>query len=207
MATTADRSSSTERLSDQELRAWRGLLRTHAFLSKALDADLDAQHDLPLTSYEVLLYLADAEGQKLRMHDLAERVLLSRSGLTRLIDRMERDGLIRRETCPSDARGSFAALTDAGREKFEAARSTHLAGIRALFLDRFSPAELDAIGDVWERVLPAGCASVDKDTATPAARRRRPAQPPLRARSRSSARSTASSTSSSARLRRRRSTR
>jgi DNA-binding MarR family transcriptional regulator len=165
MATTADRSSSTERLSDQELRAWRGLLRAHSFLSKALDADLEAQHGLPLTSYEVLLHLADAADHRIRMHDLAERVLLSRSGLTRLIDRMERDGLIRRETCPSDARGSFAVLTDEGRTMFAKARSTHLAGIRALFLDRFSPAELDALADAWERVLPAGCAGADRGSA------------------------------------------
>jgi DNA-binding MarR family transcriptional regulator len=167
VATTANRTSSTARLSDQELRAWRGLLRTHSYLSKALDADLDGEHGLPLTSYEVLLHLADADDDKMRMHDLAERVLLSRSGLTRLVDRMEREGLIGRETCPSDARGSFAVLTDSGRAKLARARGTHLAGIRELFLDRFTSQELDLLGDLWERVLPAGCASV-KDDAGPA---------------------------------------
>ena len=159
MDTAAKSTASTARLSERELRAWRGLLRTHSYLSKALDADLEGEHGLPLTSYEVLLHLADADDGKMRMHDLAERVLLSRSGLTRLVDRMERDGLIARETCESDARGSFAVLTDAGKTKLAHARGTHLAGIRELFLDRFTPEELDAIGDFWERVLPAGCAS------------------------------------------------
>jgi DNA-binding MarR family transcriptional regulator len=162
MATTENRSSSTDRLSDRELSAWRGLLRAHSFLSKALDADLEAQHGLPLTSYEVLLHLADAEDNRIRMHDLAERVLLSRSGLTRLIDRMERDGLIKRETCTSDARGSFAVLTEQGAALFAEARVTHLAGNRALFLDRFTPAELDVMAEAWARVLPAGCAGADR---------------------------------------------
>ena len=159
MATTANLTPSTERLSELELRAWRGLLRAHGYLSKALDADLEAAHGLPLTSYEVLLHLADAEASRMRMHDLAERVLLSRSGLTRMIDRMEGEGLIRRETCPSDARGSFAVLTDEGRAKLDVARATHLASVRDRFLDRFTPEELELLGEVWERVLPAGCAS------------------------------------------------
>jgi DNA-binding MarR family transcriptional regulator len=86
------------------------------------------------------------------MRDLAESVLLSRSGLTRLVDRLEREGLIRRESCPSDARGSFAVLTAAGAEKLADARSTHLAGVRTLFLDRFSADELDTLGEAWDRL-------------------------------------------------------
>ena len=82
------------------------------------------------------------------MSDLAETVILSRSGLTRLVDRMERDGLLGRESCPSDARGSFAILTDAGRDKLAAARRTHLSGVRERFLDRLSDAEQDTLGDV-----------------------------------------------------------
>jgi DNA-binding MarR family transcriptional regulator len=154
MATTTKRPSSDARLDDTELRAWRGLLRVHASLSKALDAELDAEHGLPLTSYEVLLYLADAEGQKMRMCDLATSVILSRSGLTRLVDRLERDGLLVRESCPSDARGAFAKLTPAGHEKLRAARATHLAGVRSLFLDHFSAEEQELLGRFWERVLP-----------------------------------------------------
>jgi DNA-binding MarR family transcriptional regulator len=141
------------RLDTRELRAWRGLLRVHAQLSKALDAQLDAAHALQLTSYEVLLYLSDAEGGRMRMNDLAASVLLSRSGLTRLVDRLERDGYLERCSCAHDARGAFAVLTPAGREKLDAARETHLAGVRELFLSHFSEEELDVLGDAWDRVL------------------------------------------------------
>jgi DNA-binding MarR family transcriptional regulator len=141
------------RLDTRELRAWRGLLRIHAQLSKALDAQLEAAHGLQLTSYEVLLYLSDAEGGRMRMNDLAASVLLSRSGLTRLVDRLEREGYLERCSCAHDARGAFAVLTQAGREKLDAARETHLAGVRELFLGHFTPEELDMLGDAWERVL------------------------------------------------------
>src|SRR5918992_628961 len=124
-------------LNEIELRAWRGLLRAHALLVKRLDAELEAAHSLPLTSYEVLLHLADADGCKMRMCDVAESVLLSRSGLTRLIDRLERDGLVERVSCTDDARGAFARLTDAGRRKLDAASTTHLEGIRQHFLAHF----------------------------------------------------------------------
>jgi DNA-binding MarR family transcriptional regulator len=141
------------RLDNRELRAWRGLLRVHAALSKELDAQLEAEHGLPLTSYEVLMYLSDAEGGRMRMHDLASSVLLSRSGLTRLVDRLERDGYLERCSCAHDARGAFAVLTLAGRQKLEVARETHLAGVRELFLRHFSDEQLDLLGDGWERVL------------------------------------------------------
>src|SRR5437764_10058404 len=143
------------RLETRELRAWRGLLRVHAALSKALDAQLEAEHGLPLTSYEVLMYLSDAPGGKMRMHDLASSVLLSRSGLTRLVDRLERDGYLERCSCAHDARGAFAVLTPAGRDKLVAARATHLAGVRRLFLGHFRGEELDVLGAGWDRVLGA----------------------------------------------------
>jgi DNA-binding MarR family transcriptional regulator len=162
MATTVNRPD-TRQLDERELRAWRGMLRAHAALTKALDADLDAEHNLPLSSYEVLLYLDDAEGGRMRMRDLAASVILSRSGLTRLADRLEREGLIVRESCPSDARGSYAVITRAGAEKLAAARATHLAGVRTLFLQHFSADELDVLGDAWERVVP-GAASADGPT-------------------------------------------
>jgi DNA-binding MarR family transcriptional regulator len=148
-------------LDGRELAAWRGLLRVHASLSKALDAQLEREHGLPLTSYEVLLYLADAEGQKMRMCDLASSVILSRSGLTRLVDRLERDGLLVRESCASDARGAFAKLTPAGHEKLAAARVTHLAGVRSLFLEHLTEDDLDVLGAVWTRVLPGAAAASD----------------------------------------------
>ena len=141
-------------LDRRELGAWRGLLRVHARLTKVLDADLVREHDLPLSSYEVLLFLADAPDGRLRMAELAEGVLLSRSGLTRLVDRMERDGLLRRERCEDDARGYYAIITDAGRELFQRARATHLDGVRELFLEQVSPAEQRTLAALWERVSP-----------------------------------------------------
>ncbi len=94
-------------------RAWRGLLRTHACLAKRLDAELEQSHRLPMSSYEVLSNLAVQSDGRMRMCDLAEEVQLSRSGLTRLVDRLEREQLIERCSCEHDARGSYACLTDA----------------------------------------------------------------------------------------------
>jgi DNA-binding MarR family transcriptional regulator len=128
------------------------MLRAHAELTHALDAQLAREHKLPLSSYEVLLFLADAPDGRMRMSDLAESVLLSRSGLTRLVDRLEREGLLKRERCESDARGLFAEITPAGRELFDAARRTHLDGVRALFLDRFSRDELRTLGGLWQKL-------------------------------------------------------
>jgi DNA-binding MarR family transcriptional regulator len=155
MATTTSQPATDSRqLDERELRAWRGMLRAHAALTKALDADLEAAHGLPLSSYEVLLYLNDAPDRRMRMRDLAASVILSRSGLTRLADRLEREGLIRRESCSSDARGAYAVLTPAGAEMLAAARKTHLAGVRSLFLQHFSNGELDVLGEAWDRVVP-----------------------------------------------------
>ncbi len=141
-------------LAPGELAAWRGFLRVHAALTKQLDAELAAVHGLPLSSYEVLLHLADAPEGRMRMSELAETVLLSRSGLTRLVDRLAREGLVCRESCRSDARGSNAVVTDAGRDRLRTARATHLAGVRERFLDRFSAAEQRALAGYWERLAP-----------------------------------------------------
>jgi DNA-binding MarR family transcriptional regulator len=128
------------------------MLRAHAALTKTLDAQLEASHGLPLTSYELLVHLADAEAERMRMCDLADSIVISRSGLTRLADRLERDGLIVRKSCASDARGAFACLTPRGREVVEAARSTHLAGVRELFLGRLSREEQERLGELWDRL-------------------------------------------------------
>lgn len=141
-------------LTEGELRAWRGLKRAHASLAKRLDAELERAHSLPLTSYEVLLHLVEAQDGRMRMCDLAERSQLSRSGLTRLADRLERDGLLERCSCPHDARGAYACLTDRGRERLRAARGTHLQVVREQFLSRFSERELSALAEMWERIAP-----------------------------------------------------
>jgi DNA-binding MarR family transcriptional regulator len=146
-----------EALTLGELRAWRGLLRAHACLAKRLDAELDGAHGLPMTSYEVLHHLEEASEGRMRMCDLAEQAQLSRSGLTRLVDRLARDGLLERCSCTHDARGSYACLTDAGRQRLQEARGTHLAVVRAHFFSRFSEGELTLLADMWERIAPCGC--------------------------------------------------
>jgi DNA-binding MarR family transcriptional regulator len=150
--------SEQESLTLGELRAWRGLLRAHACLAKRLDAELEQAHGLPMTSYEVLHHLEEASGGRMRMCELAEQAQLSRSGLTRLVDRMEREGLLERCSCDHDARGSYACLTHSGRERLQAARGTHLAVIREQFFSHFSEGELSSLADMWERIAPCnGC--------------------------------------------------
>ena len=152
-------SETSVNLSPVELSAWRGLLRVHTALVKALDAELTAAHDLPLSSYEVLITLESAPGHKRRMAELADSVLLSRSGMTRLVDRLEREGLLARDTCTDDGRGCFAVLTDRGEELLSKARATHLEGVRERFLRHFEPAEHEQMAVWWNRVLP-GAADV-----------------------------------------------
>lgn len=144
-------------LDECELKAWRGLLRTHASLAKRLEAQLEGEHKLPLSSYDVLQRLLDAPGARMRMCDLAEQVQLSRSGLTRLVDRLEREQLLGRCTCDHDARGAYACLTERGRERLAEARKTHRAVVRQHFLSHFTAAELQTLAGMWERLAPHCC--------------------------------------------------
>ncbi|CAA9533278.1 MAG: Transcriptional regulator, MarR family [uncultured Thermoleophilia bacterium] len=140
-----------------ETRAWFGLLHSSAQLTRELDGDLVATHGLPLNAFEVLMRLSLADSGQVRMSELARQVVLSLSGLSRLVDRLERDGLLERRTCPSDARGFFATITPAGRERLAEAQSDYLANVRARFLERFSPEELELLAGFWDRVAPGGC--------------------------------------------------
>jgi DNA-binding MarR family transcriptional regulator len=142
-------------LGKRELAAWKGMLEAHKALISALDAELERDHGLSLSSYEVLMYLDDAGG-KLRMGELAERLLLSRSGISRLVGRLEKRGLVRRSRCADDGRGWFAALTPAGSRKLAEMRPGHLDGVRRHFLSRLDRGDLDALADAWERLLPKG---------------------------------------------------
>ena len=146
--------SSVKQLDTRELAAWRGFLRVHASLVRDLDRELEEAHGLPLTHYEVLLYLEDAPDHRLRMSDLAASVLLSQSGITRLVDRLERAGYVVRRPCDADRRVLYAELTEAGSARLAEARPTHLAGVRARFLARFAADELDELAAAWERVRP-----------------------------------------------------
>lgn len=141
------------RTSPQKLDAWRGLLTMQARALDVLGAELEENFDLPLAWYEVLLYLAEAPDRRLRMHELAESRLLSRSAATRLIDRMESAGLVTRTMCPDDRRGTFVHLTDVGRELFLEAGRLHLDGIDRVFASAVSEEEAAVLSRVFSRVL------------------------------------------------------
>src|SRR6478736_2255510 len=122
----------------QQLEAWVSFLRSHAAITRELSAQLQREHGLTLNDYEVLLHLSKAEGGRMRRVDLAEQVLLTASGITRLLEGLERSGYVCKETCASDARVSYAKLTDQGLAKLRVAGVTHLRGIDELFLGRYS---------------------------------------------------------------------
>ena len=140
-------------LDEVELAAWHGLLRVHAALVKELDAELEARHGLPLTSYEVLRSLCKTPDGKLRMAELAEHALLSRSGMTRLIDRLEREGMVGRSTCDKDGRGCYAVLTEQGRAAVDQARSTYIEVVRSGFIRHFSIEEMQGLAGLLARPL------------------------------------------------------
>jgi DNA-binding MarR family transcriptional regulator len=138
---------------DPRLETWRSFLVAHAQIRRQLERELQAEQSLGLGEYEVLLLLARAEDRQLRMSELADRLVLSRSGVTRLVDRLEADELVKRASCDTDRRGSWATLTGAGYERLRRAAPTHLRGIGEHFLDRIPPAELDALQHTLDRVL------------------------------------------------------
>jgi DNA-binding MarR family transcriptional regulator len=141
-----------EQLAEHESGAWHGFLQAHAEIQIELEQELQSAHGLSFSDYFALLALDKAEGGALRMHDLAKPVRLTRSGLTRLVERHERLGLVERRPCPDDARGTEAAITDAGRQLVHAASATHLAGVRRRFLARFSPEELRVLAEQFGRL-------------------------------------------------------
>jgi DNA-binding MarR family transcriptional regulator len=141
--------------SDWRLGVWRSFLRAHAGLVRELERELAVEAGLPLSWYDVLLQLAEAPGRQLRMADLAERVLLSRSGLTRLVDRLEAERLVRRERSRDDARGTFTVLTVDGLDRLRTAAPIHLAGIQRHFLSRFDDEELRSLAASLGRLAAA----------------------------------------------------
>lgn len=139
-------------LSETELRAWQGLLHAHHQVTRTLDAELQEEHGLSLSAYDVLLRLARAPDRRLRMTELAERVMFSPSGLTRMVDRLVRDGLLQRDRFEGDARVMLARLTDQGRQVLRRAAKTHLRGIRQHFTGRLSHAQLEDVGSALELI-------------------------------------------------------
>ena len=150
---------------DPSLAAWRSFIHAHARLSRRLDEELQASHGLSLAEYDALVQLAAAPGRRLRMSVLADRVLLSRSGITRLVDRLVASGMVERGACSTDARGAEAALTPAGVDRLRAAAVTHLDGIHRYFLDVIPEADRAVIARSLDKVTDGlGCR-----TAGPAA--------------------------------------
>jgi DNA-binding MarR family transcriptional regulator len=137
---------------DGRLDAWRAFLRAHAQVVRALERELQADQQLPLTDYDVLVQLATSDTRRLRMSELADRLMLSRSGVTRLVDRLVADGLVERVTCEDDRRGQWASLTRAGHERLRRASPVHLRGVAEHFVDRFSSAELDELERLLTRI-------------------------------------------------------
>jgi len=142
----------TPRPDDWRVGVWRTFLRAHATVMGQLERELADRADLSLPWYDVLLQLVEAPGRRLRMAELADRVLLSRSGLTRLVDRLQAEGLVRREPSPDDARGTFTILTDAGYRRLRGAAPAHLNGVQAHWIGHFSDDELRELGSLLGRV-------------------------------------------------------
>lgn len=138
---------------DPRLRAWIAFLQAHAAVTRRLEAELQAERALSLADYDALVQLAIADDRRLRMSELADRVVLSRSGVSRLVDRLEGHGLVARRACPTDARGSLAELTPAGLDCLRDAAPVHLRGVDAHFLSLIEEADREAIVRALEAVV------------------------------------------------------
>ena len=144
-----------EYLSDAEFRAWHGSLLFTNLATRALDEALSAAHGISVKAFDVLIVLFNAPDGRLRMTELADRVVLSASGVTHLVTRLERDGLVQRIVDEDDRRSFFAALTPAGHQRLRDSRPTHNEVIRDHLTRRLTPHQLDTLGSLWEKVLDA----------------------------------------------------
>jgi DNA-binding MarR family transcriptional regulator len=148
--------SSTRRneyLTDAEFRAWHGSLLFTSSMTRALDEALSGAHGISVKEFDVLITLFNAPDGRLRMTELAERVVLSASGVTHLVTRLERDGLVQRIVDEGDRRSFFAELTPAGRQRLRDSRPTHNEVIREHLTRRVTPKQLDTLGALWEKIL------------------------------------------------------
>jgi len=159
---------STTVASKHDLAAWVGFLRSHAAITRQLNVDLLNAHGLTLNDYEVMLHLARAEGLMMRRVDLAESVVLTASGITRLLDGLERGGWVAKARCESDARVTYAVLTEAGVTKFEEAQRMHLVDIEEVFGSRFDPAERATLAELLGRLPLAETSPACTEASEPA---------------------------------------
>jgi DNA-binding MarR family transcriptional regulator len=160
-------SASDAGLDPSRMAAWRGFIEAHAHVLARLGKELQVEEGLPLTWYDVLVQLSEAEGRRLRMQELAERVLLSQSGLTRLVDRLVREGLVERTRCSEDGRGMFAQLTPEGLAILRRTYPTHLRGVQQWFTDRLTTEEAEVLARALSRIAaearpPAGSEASDR---------------------------------------------
>jgi DNA-binding MarR family transcriptional regulator len=135
------------------MSAWHALIRAHAKIVRRLESELESEQGLSLPAYEVLAHLSEAPDQRLRMSELATCAVLSPSGLTRLVDKLSREGLVKRDRCTADARVVYAVLTPSGRERLVAAYPTHLRGVREHYIDRIDHGQRDAIAGALGALL------------------------------------------------------
>ena len=151
---------------DQRLETWKLFLESYRRVLDTLDDDLKAKQGLPLAWFDVLAQLFSAPERRLRMSQLASSILLSKSGLTRLVDRMEAEGLVERASSPTDRRGSFAVLTPRGEQAFRAAAPVHLDGVQRHFGRHLTEAEAKTLARAFEKIrgpfrIAADCAPTD----------------------------------------------
>jgi DNA-binding MarR family transcriptional regulator len=158
---TADAGAAPLRARDARLGPWRAFVRAQAHVSRRLDEDLRAEHGLSLQEYVALLILAEAPERRLRMGRLADSLTLSKSGATRLIDRLVDDGFVARLSCPSDLRGAEAALTDEGLQRLRTAAPTHLRGIADYFLSAIEADDLEVVERTMRCVADRACGTKD----------------------------------------------
>ena len=137
---------------DAAVRAFTRLLRAHASTTRLLSAELLEEHDLTISDYEALLVLSRADGQRLKRVDLSRRLLLTPSGITRLLEGLEATGLVERQACASDLRVTYARLTDTGAQRLQAASCAHVASITTLFEEHLSESEITALADALDKL-------------------------------------------------------
>jgi DNA-binding MarR family transcriptional regulator len=149
-----------------EMRAWRSLLSAHARLLAGLDDDLEASSGMSVADYAVLVHLSEADQGAMRMSELADALLLSPSGLTRRLDGLVSSGLVERAKCPTDRRGAYAVLTEAGRERLAQVAPDHVEQVRRRFVDRLDRDQLEALADALSVIADAQMPAVAESSAT-----------------------------------------
>jgi DNA-binding MarR family transcriptional regulator len=155
-------------LTQNRIESWVAFLRAHSAITRQLNTDLLNVHGLTLNDYEVMLLLSRAEGRRMRRVDLAQSVVLTASGITRLLDGLERAGYVEKDSCATDGRVSYAKLTNAGHSKLKEASATHLRGVDEMFLGRFSDIELEQLAALLGRLpLRGKDCTADADACSP----------------------------------------